>query len=125
MALAQPYRERLGYASPTSKKIVRKAYLSDSDETCGGCQLPIPAGEEFWRGRAREPWHKACRRINIHAAPERQRYIQDVPVGKPCEGCDCEISQDDQVIFIFTMPWHRECALRRRKMPTESREAPM
>lgn len=91
----------------------RKTYTSDQGLTCSGCRQSIPAGQPFWRGTTKEPWHPSCKRMGVNVnKPVAPRYLTDNPVGKLCAGCDMEIHQDDLVVHRSAIPWHRECSRR-------------
>ncbi|MBU1802382.1 hypothetical protein [Nocardioides sp.] len=92
----------------------RRTYREGDDLTCAGCKGVILAGEKFWRGITREPWHPACRRLNVNTAhPITKRYLTDDPVGQSCGGCGCVITEHDTVVHKLAKPWHKECILMR------------
>lgn len=91
----------------------RRTYRSDVALTCAGCKAQIAPGEPHWQGLTKEPWHKACRRLGVtQSLYTPGRYKADNPTGKPCEGCDQEITAEDDVVFKVARPWHKECAKR-------------
>ena len=79
---------------------------------CGGC------GERIYglyvRDLTKQPWHKSCRRMGVtkhsmSAAPARYLGRADAP----CDGCGEQIHSDGDVVTVATIPWHRECFMRR------------
>lgn len=100
--------------SKTKTKYQRRSYTSEEALTCAGCKGTIAAGESFWRGVTKEPWHKSCKRHGVNVArPTPKRFLHDDPVGQDCGGCGMEIYEDDKVAHVLARPWHKECVLRR------------